>query len=142
MKVRNLSKNEMDAIKIVMGLLEGHDTLGSLAKEASIPKSHIQYILHSLKTLGIVYRKEGTKRWRVQADYVRIWKNMKKLETEEEFLKNPESEEKERTVIMDQDIKNENINGQRAMFVKKESGIKTNRVKDRQNRNQRRKGED
>jgi len=131
MKVRNLSKNEIETIKIVISLLEGHDTLGSLAKETNIPKRRIQYLLSLLEKAGFVYKQEGTKRWRVQADYIRILNNAKTLAKEGGLLKNPESEE-ERTVIMNHDVKYENINGHQVMFVKDESGIETYRVKDGQ----------
>jgi len=131
MKVRNLSKNEIETIKIVISLLEGHDTLGSLAKETNIPKRRIQYLLSLLEKAGFVYKQEGTKRWRVQADYIRLLNNAKTLAKEEGLLKNPESEE-ERTVIMNHDVKYENINGHQVMFVKDKSGIETYRVKDGQ----------
>jgi len=52
-----------------------------------------------------------------------------KLESEEA---NPEINEEERIVIMDHDIEYENINGQKVMFVKDESGIEPYRVKDGQ----------
>ena len=131
MKVRNLSKNEIETIKIVISLLEGHDTLGSLAKETNIPKRRIQYLLSLLEKAGFVYKQEGTKRWRVQADYIRLLNNAKTLAKEEGLLKNPESEE-ERTVIMNHDVKYENINGHQVMFMKDKSGIETYRVKDGQ----------
>jgi len=131
MKVRNLSKNEIETIKIVISLLEGHVTLGSLAIETNIPKRRIQYLLSLLEKAGFVHKKEGTKRWRVQADYIRILNNAKTLAKEGGLLKNPESEE-ERTVIMNHDVKYENINGHQVMFVKDKSGIETYRVKDGQ----------
>ena len=54
---------------------------------------------------------------------------VKKLESEEA---NPEVSEEERILIMDHDVEYESINGQRFMFVKKESGVQAVYVVDGQ----------
>jgi len=131
MNIKNLSQNEIDEIKIVFSILEGYDTLEFITRYTNLPKERLQYLLYSLEKAGIIHKKEGTKRWRVQADYISLLNNAKMLAKEEGLLKNPESEEK-RTVIMNHDVEYENINGHQVMFVKQESGIETYRVKDGQ----------
>jgi hypothetical protein len=54
---------------------------------------------------------------------------VEKLESEEA---NPEINEEERIVIMDHDVEYENINGQKVMLIKKESGIQAVYVEDGQ----------
>jgi len=75
MKIRSLSQNEIDAIKIVLRILEGYDTLNYIARYTKISKSRVQYLLEALEKAGLIYKKEGTKQWRVQTDYYRTWKN-------------------------------------------------------------------
>jgi len=75
MKARNLSKNEIDEIKIVLNILEGYDTLDYIVQYTNLPKLRIQYLLLSLEKAGIIYKKEGAKRWRIRVNYFRVWKN-------------------------------------------------------------------
>ena len=75
MHAKNLSKTEIDAIKIVLAILEAHDTLDYIAWYTKLPKSRIQYLLSALEKAGLIYKKEGTRRWRVRVDYFRVWKN-------------------------------------------------------------------
>jgi len=75
MHAKNLSKTEIDAIKIVLAILEGHDTLNYISRYTNLSKRHVQYLLVSLEKAGLIYKKEGTKQWRVRVDYFRVWKN-------------------------------------------------------------------
>jgi len=74
-KARNLSKNEIDEIKIVLSILEGYDTLDYIARSAKLSKSRVQYLLVSLEKAGLIYKKEERKQWRVRVNYFRVWKN-------------------------------------------------------------------
>jgi len=73
MKARNLSKNEIDTIKIVLRILEGYDTLDYIMRYTKLSKSRVQYLLRLLVKAGLVYKKEGRKQWRVRVDYYRVW---------------------------------------------------------------------
>jgi DNA-binding transcriptional ArsR family regulator len=75
MHAKNLSKTEIDAIKIVLAILEGHDTLNYISRYTNLSKRHVQYLLSLIKKAGLIYKKEGTKQWRVRVDYFRVWKN-------------------------------------------------------------------
>ena len=75
MHAKNLSKTEIDTIKIVLAILEGHDALNYILRYTKLPKSRVQYLLVSLEKAGLIYKKEGTKQWRVRVDYFRVWKN-------------------------------------------------------------------
>jgi hypothetical protein len=75
MHTKNLSKNEIDAIKIVLAILEGHDSLNYISRFTKLPKLRIKYLLESLEKAGLIYKKEGTKQWRVRVDYLRVLKN-------------------------------------------------------------------
>lgn len=86
MKARNLSKNEIDEIKIVLYILEGYDTLDYIVRYAKIPKLHAKYLLNSLQKTGLVYKKAGTKQWRVRTNYLRVWKNAEQVSYEIETV--------------------------------------------------------
>jgi len=73
-KARNLSKNEIDEIKTVLSILEGYDMLDYIARYTKLSKSRVQYLLNSLEKAGLVYKKAGTKQWRVRVNYFRVWK--------------------------------------------------------------------
>ena len=75
MKIRSLSQNEIDVIKIMLGILEGYDTLDYITQYTNLPRLRIKYLLEALEKAGLVYKKEGTKKWRVRVNYFRILKN-------------------------------------------------------------------
>jgi len=75
MKAQSLSKTEIDAIKIVLAILEAHDSLNYISRYTNLSKRRVQYLLRLLKKAGLIYKKEGTKQWRVRVDYYRVWKN-------------------------------------------------------------------
>jgi len=73
MKAQSLSKTEIDAIKIVLSILEGYDALDYIVRYTKFSKARVQYLLRLLKKAGLIYKKEGTKQWRVRVDYYRVW---------------------------------------------------------------------
>jgi len=75
MKAQSLSKREIDVIKIVLAILEGYDTFNNILRYTNLSKWRVRYLLHLLEKAGLVYKKDGTKQWRVRANYLRIWKN-------------------------------------------------------------------
>ncbi|PSN82122.1 hypothetical protein B9Q01_08935 [Candidatus Marsarchaeota G1 archaeon OSP_D] len=75
MTIRSLSQDEIDAIKMVLNILEGYDTLNYIVRNTKLSKSRVQYLLKALKKAGLIYKKEGKKNWRVRVDYYRVWKN-------------------------------------------------------------------
>ena len=91
MKERTLSKINVDIFQILLGILEGDDTLDYISARTKLPKNRIRYLLSTMEKAGFIYRKEETKRWRVQADYFRLWKNAEYVAYEqgiyEEFMK-------------------------------------------------------
>jgi len=79
MKIRSLSQNEINAIKIVLSVLEGDDTLDYIAQYTNLSKPRVRYFLDLLEKAGLVYKKEGTKQWRVRVNYIRVWKNAERI---------------------------------------------------------------
>ena len=75
MTIKDLSKTEIDAIKMVLNILEGYDTLNYIVRNTNFSKSRAQHLLRLLEKAGLVYKKEGTKQWRVRVDYYRTWKH-------------------------------------------------------------------
>jgi|GEM_PF-1955960 hypothetical protein len=75
MKAQSLSKTEIDAIKMVLNILEGYDTLNYIMRNTNFSKSRAQHLLRLLEKAGLVYKKEGTKQWRARVDYYRVWIN-------------------------------------------------------------------
>jgi len=75
MKAQSLSKTEIDAIKIVLAILEGHDTLNYISRYTNLSKRHVRYLLSLIEKAGLIYKKERTKQWRVRVNYFRVWKN-------------------------------------------------------------------
>ena len=73
--IRSLFKNEIDEIKIVFSILEGYDTLDYIVQHTKLSKSRVEYLLRLFEKAGLLYKKEGTKRWRVRVDYYRVWRN-------------------------------------------------------------------
>jgi DNA-binding IclR family transcriptional regulator len=79
MNIRSLSQNEIDAIKILLAILEGDDTLEYIAQYTNLPKPRVTYLLRLLEKAGFIYKKEGKKRWRVRVNYSRVWKNAERI---------------------------------------------------------------
>jgi len=79
MNIRSLSQNEIDAIKIVLSILEGDDTLDYIAQYTNLPKPRVTYLLRLLEKAGLIYKKERKKRWRVRVNYLRVWKNAERI---------------------------------------------------------------
>jgi len=73
--IRSLSQNEIDEIKIVLSILEGYDILDYTVRYTKLPKPRAKYLLRLLEKAGLIYKKEGAKRWRVRVNYFRLWKN-------------------------------------------------------------------
>jgi len=73
--IRSLSKNEIDVIKILLSILEGDDTLDYISARTKLSKRRIKYLLSILEKEGFIYKKEGSKQWKVRVDYARLWKN-------------------------------------------------------------------
>ena len=79
MNIRSLSQNEIDAIKIVLSILEGDDTLDYITQYTNLPKPRATYLLRLLEKSGLIYKKERKKQWRVRVDYFRVWKNAERI---------------------------------------------------------------
>ena len=79
MNIRSLSQNEIDAIKIVLSILEGDDTLDYIVQYTNLSKPRVRYLLDLLEKAGLVYKKERKKRWRVRVNYIRVWKNAERI---------------------------------------------------------------
>jgi len=79
MNIRSLSQNEIDAIKIVLSILEGDDTLDYITQYTNLPKPRVTYLLRLLEKSGLIYKKERKKRWRVSVNYIRVWKNAERI---------------------------------------------------------------
>jgi len=75
MNIRSLSQNEIDEIKIVLNILEGHDTLDYITRYTKLPKPRAKYLLSLIEKADIIYKKDETKRWRVRVNYFRLWTN-------------------------------------------------------------------
>ena len=78
MNIRSLSQNEIDAIKIVLSIFEGDDTLDDIVHYTNLPKLRVKYLLNLLEKAGLVYTTEK-KHWRVRVNYIRVWKNAERI---------------------------------------------------------------
>jgi hypothetical protein len=74
MENKKLSQNVIDAIKIVLGILEGFDTFDYIIEYTKLPEQRAKYLLRLLKDAGVIYKTEGRKKWRVRVNYYRVWK--------------------------------------------------------------------
>jgi len=77
--IRSLTQNERDIIKVLIAIFEGNDITKYIVRRTGLPAQRVTYILRLLEKAGVIYKKEGTKEWRVRVNYFRVWKNAEYL---------------------------------------------------------------
>jgi len=77
--IRSLTQNERDIAKVLLALVIGHDTIKYITQYTLLPAQRVTYILRLLEKNGIIYKKPGTKQWRLRIDYYMAWKHAERV---------------------------------------------------------------
>ena len=91
--IRALTQNERDITKVLLAIFEGQDTAKYIVIYTNLPEARVTYILRLLEKNGIIYKKPGTKQWRVRINYESVWKHAERVYYNEKDIITGELEE-------------------------------------------------
>jgi predicted transcriptional regulator len=91
--IRALTQNERDIIRVLFAIFKGWDTAKYIVSDTNLPEKRVTYILRLLEKNGIIYKKPGTKQWRVRINYESVWKHAEYVYYNEKDIITDELEE-------------------------------------------------
>jgi len=72
-RIKKLSRDETEIVKIILALVEGFDTVEKISRVTKLKKYRITRVLYTLKHAGVLSIKPGTRQWRIKVNALYFW---------------------------------------------------------------------
>ena len=86
MRIKKLSRDEIEIVKIILALVEGFDTVEKISRITKLKKYYVTHILYTLKHAGFLSVKPGTKQWRINVNASFFGIRHRVIRTSKEFM--------------------------------------------------------